>query len=151
MLPKYRPVLDTFSSGVTRALSVRFHLNPWLPLYEALHVKGLGQADVVLELLRLSLLPEVEALIGHPIIRIAPRPPRPYPPLPRPEPTPYDRVIHFAVPNPRLPTTDSFHRFKELRPGVTLSKALRRGVTHRDIREALNNRWIVTEDMLCQM
>lgn len=145
MLTRYRPAIDMFSLGVARALVVRFQLSPWIPLYEALHIKGLGQADVVLELLRLTLIPEVELLLGHPITRYAARTVKPLPAYIQ-ETTQWDRRIAFAAPNPRLPATEAFQRYKELRPGVTLATALKRGVTYRDIREAISNKWITVHE-----
>lgn len=147
MLPKYRPIVDGFGPGVCRALTVRLQLGDTLPLYEELVTRGLGQADVVLELLRLSLLPEVEALIGHPIVRLPARQTRPWPEAPRRLPTPDDRRIVSVGRNPRLPTTPSFQRFKLFRPGVTLGSAVRRGATRKDIREALRSGWIRVEEL----
>lgn len=147
MLPKYRPVIDGFCAGVARALTVRLGLSDNLPLYEELMLAGYGQADVVLELLRLDLLPEVEALIGHPIQRLPARPVRPYPPLPRRAPSPDDARVLSVVRNPRLPTTPSFLRFQEFRPGVSISSLIKRGVTRKDIREARKNNWVTFEEV----
>lgn len=145
MLLKYRPAVDNLTPGVARALTVRFALPGSEPLYDELHAAGLGQADIVLELLRLDLIPEVESLIGKPIAHLPLRPIKPYPPLPRRAPGPDDRRIKSVVRNPRLPTTDSFQRFKNFRPGFTLGYAVKRGTTRKDIREALKNNWIELE------
>jgi hypothetical protein len=147
LLPKYLPVIQSFSPGVARALQIKLNLDANLPLWDALVLKHLGQADVVLELLHLSLLPEVEALIGHPIQKLPPRPPKPYPLLPRRKPSPDDRRIISVVQNPRLPTTPSFYRYQYFIPGQTLGSALRRGATRRDIREAFKNNWVTVAEM----
>jgi hypothetical protein len=136
MLERYRAAIDTFSPGVTRAMTVRFNLQGSGDLFDELQQSGYGQADLCLELLRLNLIPEVEVLIGKPIQRV----PGfshcvPLPVVPRVE-TPDDRRVVSVVRNPRLPTTPSFHRFQLFRPGVTIRSLLKRGVTRRDIREA---------------
>lgn len=147
MLPKYRPVVSSFSPGVTRALVVTLGLSDREPLYEALHSRGFSQADVVLVLLRLTLFPEVEALIGHPILRLPARPVKPWPQAVRRPPGPDDRRIISVARNPRLPTTPSFQRYKLFRPGSTLGGAVKRGVTRKDIREAIKNQWIQLETL----
>lgn len=147
MLSKYRPTVDAFSPGVVRALTVRLGLADDLPLYDELARARYGQADVVLELLRLDLIPEVEALIGHPITRAPYSPPREPPPRPRPPRLADDRCVVAVARNPRLPTTPSFQRFQEFKVGVPISSLLRRGVTRRDIREATRNAWVTFEEL----
>lgn len=155
MLPRYRPAIGGFSTGVIRALQVRLCLpqlpvefcGPPLPLYDSLSRAGLGQADVVLELLRLDLIPEVEALIGHPITRCPTRVYRPLPLAPRAAPGPDDRRVLSVVRNPRLPTTDSFQRFRLIQPGTTISSLLKRGVTRKDLRECARNSWVVLSEL----
>lgn len=57
-------------------------------------------------------------------------------------PPPRDPVVVFVARNPRLPTTPAFQRFKEFQVGRTAEQLLRRGVTHRDIREATRAGWV---------
>lgn len=148
MLTKYEPVIRSFGSGICRALQVQLQLDDTLPLWEGLVRRGFGQADVVLVLLHLTLIPEVEALIGHPITRFPPRPPRAYPALPRRAYGPDDRRIVAVVrDNPRLPSTPSHERFSYFVPERSLATALKYGVTRRDIREALRNNWIWLENV----
>lgn len=143
MLVKYRSAVDSFSPQATEEMRGAFQLPGVLPLFDELHERGYGQADLCLELLHSSHLPEVEALIGHPIKR-GPPPITGYVPGPceRREPGPDDRRVTRVARNPRLPTTPAFQRFREFRPGVTISSLLRRGVTRKDIREAVNNDWV---------
>lgn len=147
MLLKYRPVVDGFCAGVVRALTIRLRLGDTLPLYDELVLARLGQADVVLELLRLDLLPEVEALIGHPIVRLPARITRPYPTAPRRPPGPDDIRVLTVARNPRLPTTPSFFRYQQFRPGVSVASLLKRGVTRKDIREARRSNWVTFEEV----
>lgn len=138
MLERYRPAVSSFDEGVVRAITARFSLRSTLDLFDGLHVAGLSQADLCLELLRLELIPEVEVLVGRPITRCAgfryvvPLPRRPDRP-----PSADDRLVRSVVRNPRLPTTPSFQRFQEFRVGVSVRSLLQRGVTRRDLREAL--------------
>lgn len=142
MLDKYRAVIDGFQSGVARAVTVIFDLPGRAALFDELEDAGWTQADLVVELLHLDLIPEVEALIGHPITKCPGFKYKPLPILPRPEPGPDDRRVKTVVRNPRLPTTPAFQRFQLIRPGVTLASLLRRGLTRRDIREALREGWM---------
>ncbi len=114
----------------------------------ALAARGLGQADVVLALLRgpEDLHACAEALVGR-AIEILPgvdlgRPP---PPAAPEVPAADRRRVAAVAPNPRLPTTGSFHRFKHFRVGRTVAQLLTRGVTRRDIREAQRNGWVRLE------
>lgn len=142
MLEKYQPAINTFGPGVARAVTVIFDLPARASLYEELEDAGWTQADLVVELLRLDLIPEVEALLGHPITRCPGYKYRPLPVLPRDE-SPDARRVRSVVPdNPRLPSTPSYQRFALIRPGQTVGSLLRRGLTRRDIREALRNKWM---------
>lgn len=141
MLEKYEAAINSLGPGVARAVTVIFDLPARGSLYDELEDAGWTQADLVVELLRLDLIPEVEALVGHPITHC---PGYKYKPLPLPAraSSPDDRRVTNVVRNPRLPTTDSFHRFALIRPGQTVGSLLRRGVTRKDIREALRNNWM---------
>jgi hypothetical protein len=100
--------------------------------------------DLVLVLLRAGLVADAEVVAGCPI-QYGPSPrlrPLPLAPSPPSRPDPDARRITQVVPNPRLPTTPSWGRFRCLRPGMTVAQALRRGVTRRDLREAVRRRWV---------
>lgn len=105
-------------------------------------LRHLLTVDLVLALLRGGYLPEAEALAGVPIQYGRPAIARP---LPVEEPTkgPDDRIIRSVAPNPRLPTTPAFQRYKAFRPGRTIAQCLSRGVTRRDLREALRAGWVL--------
>ena len=147
MLPKYNPIVAQFTPAVQQLLRQELGLKPSPCLYTSLHAAGFGQADVVLVLLRLD-LPQTrsaaEALVGHPIRR---PPPHNYPKFPPSVPpstktSPDDRRVKSVERNPRLPTTPSFFRYQFFRPGVTVRSLLARGVTRKDIREALQHGWV---------
>jgi hypothetical protein len=109
----------------------------------ALTERGLMQADVVLALLRGEYLDEVAALVGHPVERLPPREALPLPKTESSEVPKEDlRTITAVARNPRLPTTDSFQRFKHFKIGRSLHACLTRGVTRKDIREALAHGWV---------
>ena len=103
----------------------------------------LHQAEVVLLLLKLERLGAVELLIGKAIQRLPPVVMRPWPVCPVSETPAADlRKVTRVSRNPRLPTTPSFQRFRQIVPGRTVSQLLKRGVTRKDLREALNNGWM---------
>lgn len=110
-----------------------------MPMDQLLADRSLGHADVVLALLRgpRRLHREAERLVGQPIKRLPPVTMRPWPKAPPPsELSPADRrVVTRVGPNPRLPTTDSFQRYKVFRVGRTVEQLLKRGITRKDIRE----------------
>jgi hypothetical protein len=122
-----------------------FH-SPGTTITATINDHNLGQADLVLALLRgpPTLHAAAEALVGRPIVRLPPVMPKPLPKLPPPPETPLaDRRKVLAVaPNPRLPTTPAFHRYREVRVGRTVAQLLRRGVTRKDVREAVRNGWV---------
>lgn len=100
----------------------------------------IGRTDLVLALLRGNFIEEAEALAGVPI-QYGPRltlgpPPQALLTLAR-----QPRITRLA-PNPRLPTTAAWGRYRVLKVGMTLDQAYNRGVTKRDIREALRNKWM---------
>lgn len=102
------------------------------------------RVDIVLALLRGGHTIEAEDLAGCPIQYGRPARYRPLPPyVPPPNIHPLDdKVIVQLAPNPRLPTTDAWYRYRLLKPGQTVAQAIRRGVTRRDIREAIQNNWV---------
>lgn len=155
MLPKYQPAINQLHLSARTVLVEHFHL-PHTPLpnrlWGVLHQKGLTQADVVMALLSAAKVPhiqdhpfrqDIELLIGKPVTVCPPQPHHtPYPTNPRRERGPDDLVVTRVVRNPRLPTTDSFQRFKQFRPGVSVQKLLTRGVTRKDLREARQHGWV---------
>lgn len=126
-------------------------------LMPALLARGLGQADLVLCLLRLrdahrGLRTAAEAhiagLVGHPIVvgppclsgyrargtrHVARGPSDP-------------RIAWVAPENPRLPRTEAHMRWTEYRVGRTEAQLRARGITRRDFRKALRRGWITMEE-----
>lgn len=140
MLIAQRARIASLSAASEAALRQSFSIPPsekWL--FKSLQQRHLTQADVVLVLLRSggpAGLNDAEMLIGRAIEALPARECLPLPPLPRAEMTPDDRIMVLRVgPNPRLPTTPAFQRFKEFRPGRSVAQLLKRGVTRKDIRE----------------
>lgn len=117
----------------------------------ALLERGLGQADLVLALLRLrdqhrAVRPAAEALIaalvGHPITIGPPclaryRDPAPYLPV---DTSP--RITYVAPVNPRQPSTEAHMRWCEYRVGRSVAQLRARGVTARDVRRVRARGWI---------
>lgn len=162
MLPKYRPAVERLSPPalVQLSISLQLGLSP-VPgprqMFETLSARKFTQADVVLVLVSQLDRPDlgetakdifrkdIALLVGKPI-EVGPPPqitPLPVKSAPR-ETNPADaRIVTRVERNPRLPTTDSFHRFKIFQVGRTIGEAIRRGVTRKDVREALTNNWVV--------
>lgn len=139
MLPKYRLTIAALPYDVRAHLRSRFTLPGDASLYSGLHAAGLGQADVVMELLRLGTPAAHEGialLVGRPVTVLPPAvPPRiPLPVRPRAK-EPDDRVVLSVGRNPRLPTTPSFQRYRLIQAGLSVAQLLKRGVTRRDLRE----------------
>lgn len=125
-------------------------------LMPALLARGLGQADLVLCLLRIrdahrglriTVEEHITALIGQAI--------RACPPCLLHYNTPSKltrslddrRLVHVAPVNPRQEGTDAHMRWCEYRVGRTLGQLYVRGVTKRDVRRAVRNGWIRVEEM----
>lgn len=110
--------------------------------------RNLLLVDLVLALLRgpRDLRPSAEALAGVPI-KVVPGFDK-VRPLPVASPRPMDqealdlRRVIWVARNPRLPTSPAFQRFKQIRVGRTVQQCLTRGVTRRDLREALGHEWV---------
>jgi hypothetical protein len=133
-----------------------FSLPKTTALMPALLARRLGQADLVLCLLRLRdghpVLREsaegyIEALVGHPITYGLPCLLR-Y----RSNGTPSvaldrsPRIAWVSPSNPRLPRTEAFLRWPEYRVGRTEAQLRSRGVTRRDFRRAIRRGWIKLEE-----
>lgn len=97
-------------------------------------------ADVVLALLRGDRLRSAELIVGKPVERLPPdtrlRPePYPAPCYPNGATVRVSRVSR----NPKLPTTAAFQRYRQIKVGMTEEQLVRRGVTRRDIRQAVRD------------
>lgn len=122
-------------------------------LTPVLYQRGLGQADLVLCLLRIGgarARVYVEQLIGH-SITIGPPCLLLYRTNGKPRPAHQraadDRKVIFVVPgNPRVSNTGAALRWNEVKLGKTVSQLRSRGVWKRDIRIALKRGWIKLED-----
>ena|SRR5579859_2084430 len=129
-------------------------------LMSCLLERGLGQADLVLALLRLRdqrtahchlLGSYVELLVGHPIV-VGPRCLLRYAAAnghaPRVVRSKDDRRIIFVTKdNPRAPKTEAALRWCEFRVGRTIGQLYVRGVTKRDVLRAERMGWIRVEEM----
>lgn len=159
MLSKYRQAVEALSPPTRAQVCTALYIKPTSQsdFYPALEAARVTQADLVMVLLQQIDSPnlgethrqvyrqDIAKLIGKPI---EVGPPPQITPLPVKttwqESNPADaRIIVRVERNPRLPTTDSFHRFKIFQIGRTIGEAIRRGVTRKDVREALANNWVV--------
>jgi hypothetical protein len=115
------------------------------PMIYALSERGLGQADLVLALLRVGTGPAlalVERVVGRPVLHLRSQWLRwPINGVPRVS-SPRLRIV--ATANPRRPNTPAHDRFgAAFRAGVTTIEQLRaRGASKRDIRMARRRGWI---------
>jgi hypothetical protein len=136
-----------------------FDLPRHISLLPALLQKGLGQADVVLALLRLRdgrtnyspiFRSYIELLVGRKLTVGPPCLQGYNVPLPLPERTRSvedRRITHVHATNPRQPQTEAHLRWSEYKVGRTLAQLHVRGVTKRDIRKAIARGWIKVEEM----
>jgi hypothetical protein len=119
-------------------------------LVEVLTIRGLGQADVVLALLRgpASMHRHVEALVGRPVERLPPITLRPLPPLAScPHETPAaDRRRIAKIDRSDLPPLRPSSRLREFRVGRTVAQLLARGVTRHEVRDAVRSGWCVLSE-----
>lgn len=133
-----------------------FSLAKNIALMPALLARGLGQADLVLCLLRLrdshvGLRPYTEMyitlLVGHPIL-IGPGCLLLYrcngPAHAALDSSP--KVTYVTPTNPRQPNTEAFLRWPEYKLGRTTAQLRARGVKAKDIRHAVKNGWIKLEE-----
>jgi hypothetical protein len=131
MQPQFMRNVLALSRDSVIELERAFRLPRRGSLYFRLVEAKIDHASAVLALLRVDDIPGVEVLVGHPIV-VCPRQRFITPALP---PRRDVQVIKTVGANPRLEATVSFARFACLRAGMTVSQALMRGVTRRDIRE----------------
>lgn len=153
MLRKHAAIIARINADaqIKAKLLAYFDIPPTPYLTPVLYQRGLGQADLVLALLRCGGLQGrsyVELLVGRPITVGAPclllyrRNGRPT--VSR---QPVDRRITFVqAANPRQPNTEASLRWPEFKLGRTVSQLRARGCTKRDIRRATRMGWIVFEE-----
>ena len=127
-------------------------------LMPALLARGLGQADLVLALLRLrdqhagplgaACESHIATLIGHPIVR-CPSCLQSYRTGPTRVVRSKDdrRITYVASANPRQPGTCAHLRWCEYKIGRTLGQLHVRGVTKRDVRCAVARGWVRVEEL----
>jgi hypothetical protein len=132
-----------------------FGLPAEIAITPALYQRGLGQADLVLCLLRTDHFMArefVAMLIGHPITICTPcllhyRTNGGAPSIRHPT-SALDRRIIFVCPmNPRQPKTEAHLRWQDFKPGRTPRQVMTRGSTKRDVRRALRMGWIRLEEV----
>lgn len=129
--------------------SRRFALTP------ILYQRGLGQADLVLALLRIShprARHYIELLIGHAITICAPcllsygNRNTSRPTVTRPEEPDTRRILWVNPTNPRQPGTQANLRWAWFQVGRSVGQLRVRGVKRRDIRKAADMGWIKLEE-----
>jgi hypothetical protein len=125
-------------------------------LMPALLSCGLGQADLVLCLLRVrdahaglrtAAEAHIAALVGHPIVVGVPclMGYRRAPVRPEIAQNPSPRIAWVSPENPRLPRTEAYLRWCEYRVGRTEAQLRSRGITRRDFRKAVRRGWVRME------
>ena len=133
-----------------------FQLSRTMALMPALLERGLGQADLVLALLRLRDARDarlriygayIELLVGHPIA-VGPCCLLRYRANGHPTVTRdrSPRLVWVNPVNPRQPRTEAHSRWSEFRVGRTVAQLRVRGVTKRDLRRATRKGWIRLEE-----
>jgi hypothetical protein len=135
VLTRYRSQINDLPASAVRTLSK--HYGPPLPrrsMYAHLADLGAMQSDIVLILLRAGHRRAAEGVAGFAITTCPPalagRAEK------SPPADPDERLVVASVaPNPRLPTTGAFQRYREFRVGRSVRTLLSRGVTRKDIRE----------------
>jgi hypothetical protein len=153
MLKRYRERIDGLPASCRGVVISALGLVEYPEhLYEVLDGAGQSQADVVLSLLREGSpvsLRAAESLMGFQIHKCPAglRDACPERSLwaqaqwalgllgPETGPVSDGRLVTRLTPNPRLPTTPSWQRFRLLRVGMSVGQFLVRGGTRRDVRE----------------
>ena len=115
---------------------------------------GLGQADLVLCLLRVrdahvglrtAAEAHIAALMGHPIVVGRPCLLGLRSRVTGPQAKQAPRIAWVAPENPRLPRTEAYLRWCEYRVGRTEAQLRSRGITRRDFRKAVRRGWVRME------
>lgn len=155
MLRKHAAAIARISSDETLRTLVLdyFGIPPCYHVTPALYQRGLGQADLVLCLLRVRhprARAVVELLVGRPI-KVGPPCLLSYrvnghPSVAHPRLHADRKIIHVVPRNPRAPNTEAAARWCEFRVGRSISQLRARGVTKRDIRRAARMGWIQLEE-----
>ena len=160
MLRKHSHTIAMINRDRTAAYLVRdyFSLRRGTTLMSSLCENKLGQADLVLCLLRLRdthhyrmLGVYVHLLVGHAIV-VGPRCLLQYRCNGAPTATVVRslmdrRIVSVAdVPNPRKARTEAYYRWTDFRVGRTPRQLISRGATRRDVKRAMRKGWIVLED-----
>lgn len=151
MQERYRRVVESLSSVPEEALRRWFYLRRRGSLFDASDAAGLCQADLVLLLLQKGHLGAAEHLVGRRIKRAKPIRRRGAPP---PRLGPDDRRVKVL----RRPTQGEDGRKRELRTaiyvrldlllkdGQPLRRALERGVRRKDVKLAIQRKYMQLED-----
>ena len=149
MLEKYQPHfgnLDTshvsyLAQAISRAYALEVpDATSGLELWQFCEEAGMDQADVVMSLARDCTVDGVvciETLLGRPIVRAVPKPPRRAArPRGAARPRTDGRRVVRVHPNPKRPGTKSYERFALYQEGLTVTEtiALPGGPTKDDIR-----------------
>lgn len=150
ILPRYFTAVASVDRDRVVSLLVRreLGLDRRRPMIYALSERGLGQADLILALLRVDTRGSrllVERVLGRPILQCPCVWLRwPINGRPRVHRAPRFRVV--VQDNPRRPNTDAHARFsRSVRDGLTAEQMRLRGATRRDLRRARREGWIVEE------
>lgn len=153
LLAAHAAVLTLIDRDACLGQSLRhyFCLAPRGPLLLQMQLDGLGQADLVLGLLRIGgrvARHRAEEVIGRPITTFPPtllrwRTNTQTPSLARPCRAPV--VTYVIGANPRKPGTRAHAAFEAFRAGRTVEQLRVRGVRTRDVTSALRRGWIAME------
>lgn len=149
ILPRYATAVASVDRDRVVSFLVRRHLGlSRRPMLYALSERGLGQADLVLALLRIGTAPALaraELVVGRPILHCRSQWLRwPVNGVPRVSSPPRIRAV---VDNPRRPSTPAHDRFASaFRVGRTIEECRVHGATKRDVRSASRRGWIVIEE-----
>lgn len=147
ILPRYFAAVAAVDSDRVVSFLVRRELGlSRRPMIYALSERGLGQADLVLALLRVNTGPaiaQVEHILGRPVLRC----PCQYLRWPvNGVPRVVSPRLRLVEPDPRRPNTPAAARWHQtFRDGATVEAVRARGATRRDVRLALRRGWAVLE------
>jgi hypothetical protein len=135
MQPAYMLATLALPSKAQHALAATFGLQNKGSLFFRLSDAKIDHAKAVIALLRAEQREAVEVLLGKPIVICPPCLSRMHEKIGKKRTYDEARIIASVKPNPRHPASDAYQRYGELKAGMTVAQALRRGVSRRDIRE----------------
>lgn len=149
ILARYLTAIAAIDHDPVTSYLVRLDLDlPGLGMPYALNIRGLGQADLVLSLLRLDTPASrrhVERILGRPI-KHCPGVFLAWRVNGKPQVRRSPRIVYVA-PNPRKPNTTAHARYDaSFKVGRTIEDTLVRGARKRDIRSAQRRGWIKVEE-----